>query len=88
MFLFWTPVEHGSGIDHYVIYRDTVSGFDSSNGDSIGATADTFYLDQAAGGIGVPGQNLYYLVRAVDNAGKKSDDSNCAGEFDKDIWNN
>jgi len=87
LFLFWTPVEHGAGIDHYVVYRDSVPGFDSAGGDSIGMTADTFYVDQAAGGIGDPGLSLYYLVRAVDPAGKKSDDSNCAGEFDKDLPN-
>ncbi|MFC1683415.1 hypothetical protein ACFL0G_04335 [Candidatus Zixiibacteriota bacterium] len=88
LFLYWTPVEHGAGIDYYVVFRDTVSGFDSSTGDSIGMTADTFYVDQAAGGIGDPGLSLYYLVRAVDPAGKKSDDSNCAGEFDKSVENN
>ena len=87
LFLFWTPVEHGAGIDHYVVYRDTVAGFVSAGGDSIGVTADTFYVDPSAGGIGDPELSLYYLVRAVDPTGKKSDDSNCAGEFDRTMGN-
>jgi len=87
LFLFWTPVEHGAGIDHYVVYRDSVPGFDSASGDSIGVTADTFYVDPSAGGIGDPELSLYYLVRAVDPTGKKSDDSNCAGEFDRTLGN-
>ena len=82
MFLFWSPVEAALGIDRYVVYRDTFPGFDSNGGDSIGITADTFFVDQAASGIGDPALNWYYLVRAVDLGGKKSDDSNRAGEFD------
>jgi len=87
MFLFWGPAGDDVGIDHYVVYRDTFPGFDSGSGDSIGATADTFYVDQEIGGIGDPGLNCYYLVRAVDLTGKESDDSNRAGEFDRDLSN-
>jgi len=87
MFLLWSPPPGPMTIDHYVIYRDTVPGFDSGGGDSIGVTADTFYVDPGIGAIGDPRLNCYYLVQAVDVLGKKSDDSNRAGEFDKDLPN-
>jgi hypothetical protein len=83
--LFWSPP--GEEVDHYVVYRDSFPGFDSGGGDSLGIAADTFYVDDVAGGVGDPGLNWYYVVRAVDVLGKKSDDSNCAGEFDKDLGN-
>lgn len=85
IFLFWSPAEDDQEIDYYVVYRANDPGFDSGSGDSIGVTADTFYVDPVVGGIGDPGLNWYYLVRAVDMSGNKSDDSNCAGEFDRII---
>ncbi len=87
MLLFWSAPWHPAGIDHYVVYRDSFPGFGSLDGDSVGVTADTFYLDQGIDAIGHPGLNVYYLVRAVDPAGKQSGDSNCAGEFDKNLSN-
>jgi hypothetical protein len=85
IFLFWSPPWDDVGIDHYVIFRDTFPGFDAGGGDSIGITMDTFYVEEAAGCIGDPELNMYYLVRAVDITGKESDDSNCAGEFDRHL---
>ncbi|KPL19119.1 MAG: hypothetical protein AMJ92_04395 [candidate division Zixibacteria bacterium SM23_81] len=87
IFLFWSPPRDDVGIDHYVVFRDTFPEFDSGGGDSIGVTMDTFYVEEAAGCIGDPGTNCFYLVRAVDITGKESDDSNCAGEFDRYLDN-
>jgi len=87
MFVFWSPAGDDVGVDYYVVYRDTLPVFDSAAGDSIGVTTDTFYVDEAPGGIGDPGLNCYYLVRAVDLTGKESDDSNHAGEFDRYLSN-
>lgn len=85
MLLVWSRPSRPMVIDHYVVYRDTFPGFDTGSGDSIGTTVDTFYVDPGVEGIGSPGLNCYYLVRGVDTLGKESDDSNCAGEFDKDL---
>ena len=84
--LCWSEPWDDLGIAWYVIYRDTVSGFTSSTGDSIGATADTFFLD-LDGAVGDPDLNRFYLIRAVDVTGKQADDSNCAGEFDISLSN-
>jgi hypothetical protein len=82
--LCWSEPHADMGIAAYVIYRDSTADFTSWDGDSIAATADTFFID-ADGGIGDPALNRYYLIRAVDGAGKRSDDSNCAGEFDREL---
>jgi len=84
--LSWSEPWDDLGIDWYVIYCDTVVGFTSADGDSIGATADTFFTDPHSA-VGDPGVNRFYLVRAVDVTGKRSDDSNRAGEFDMDLSN-
>lgn len=80
--LCWSEPHDDMGIASYVVYRDTASEFTSVDGDSIGATADTFFTDPQ-GAVGDLGVNRFYLVRAVDMTGKRSDDSNRAGEFDR-----
>lgn len=82
--LCWSAPDADLGISAYVVYRDTTADFTSLDGDSIAATADTVFIDDH-GGVGDPSLNLYYLVRAVDAAGKRSEDSNHAGEFDKQL---
>jgi hypothetical protein len=77
--LSWSPPA-GKAIARYVVYRDTTGDLDAGPEDSIGGTTDTTYLD--AGAIGAVGTNYYYIVKAVDDAGQKSDPSDPVGEFD------
>jgi hypothetical protein len=73
-------------VDHYTIYRNDDPGFSPDSADSIGSTADVFYIDSASA-LKDPGINHYYVVKAVDAGGGKSDDSNRAGEFDRHLTN-
>jgi hypothetical protein len=87
IFLEWTPViQDTSGspesTSHYVVYRSTDAAV--VPGDSIAGTADTTYLD--AGAAGSVANNYFYIVRAVDSAGNKSENSGQVGEFDKDVY--
>ncbi len=87
--LSWSPVTTDTiggpvTIDHYVIHRDTIHDFVASPANSLSITADTFFLDEAAG-VGNVGINHFYLLRAVDGASNKSKDSNRVGEFDRYI---
>jgi carboxypeptidase T len=90
--LSWSPVAFDTAgspviIDHYLIHRDTTFDFATSTANSLAVTADTFYLDATAGD-GNPSVNHFYLVRAVDGAGNKSEDSNMVGEFDASLMSN
>ena len=73
-------------IDYYVIHRDTVFDFVASPANSLDVSTDTFFVDTAAGD-GDPLVNHFYLVRAVDGGGNKSDASNRVGEFDRTLGN-
>lgn len=84
--LCWSGPWDDMGIDHYVIFRGAAPELNSQSGDSIAITGDTFFVD-IDGGVGDPGTNWFYLVRAVDVTGKGSEDSNCVGEFDIDLTN-
>jgi len=77
--LTWSPPS-GKAVVRYVVYRDTTGDFEAGPEDSIGGTTDTTYLD--AGAIGTVGTNYFYLVKAVDDIGQKSDPSGTVGEFD------
>jgi hypothetical protein len=77
--LSWTPPS-GKAVVRYVVYRDTTGDFEAGPEDSIGGTTDTTYLD--AGAIGTTGTNYFYVVKAVDDVGQKSDPSGTVGEFD------
>lgn len=73
--LIWSPVTEA---DHYVIYRDSLASFEPGPEDSVGATANTSYVD------GVPAAvEAYYVVRAVDAVGHKSEDSQKVGQFQR-----
>jgi hypothetical protein len=78
--LTWTEPASQSGIDHYIVFRSVDPG---GMMDSLAATADTTYLDAGAGGSSV--ENYYYTVKAVDTLGKRTAESNMAGEFDIDL---
>jgi hypothetical protein len=87
--LSWSPVTVDTAgeavvIDHYVVYRDTVHDFAASAANSL-AAVDQCRFDDMTAALGHTGTNHYYLVRAVDAAGTKSDDSNRVGEFDRYI---
>ena len=82
LFLWWSPVTDNWGVDYYVIYR----GIDPQTvQDSIGTAAGTEYLD--AGAVGDTTANYFYVIKAVDLGGNRSEESNCAGEFDRMMSN-
>ena len=78
--LTWTRPGAPGGLSHFVIYRSPVA---SEEGDSLGSTADTLYLDGGAAGDTLV--NHYYSVRTVDGLGQKSESSNHVGEFDRGL---
>jgi M6 family metalloprotease-like protein len=80
--LIWTVPYDNVGVDHYVVYRDTLSG---SLGDSIGIAGGTSYIDGGAAGDTLV--NYFYRVKAVDEAENTSTQSNQAGEFDRKMSN-
>jgi hypothetical protein len=70
------------GVVYYVVYRSTAI---TSLGDSLAGTIDTTYTDLGAAGI--VGTNYFYVVKAKDAAGNKSEESNKVGEFDRGLIN-
>jgi hypothetical protein len=82
IYLSWSEPAGPLGVDHYVIYRSTDPG---AVMDSLDATADTTYTD--VGVAGNVGTDYFYMVKAVDELGQKSLDSNVVGEFDVDLPN-
>ena len=70
--LSWSPA---AGAVSYVVYRDSLTGFQADPGDSLGSTADTIWVDCDAL------DKAYYLVRAVDAEGRKSAASAQVGQF-------
>ena len=87
--LSWTPITEDTlgepiVVDHYNVYRDDDPGFSPSSSDSIGTTADTFYIDFTPA-VNDTSFNHYYVVKAVDPGGRKSADSNRVGEFDRGL---
>jgi hypothetical protein len=83
--LHWSHAGDNVAIDHYVVYRATDPGFVPSGGNAIGQTEGTSYQD--AGVAGVVGADHFYLVKAIDTAGNLAEESNRAGEFDKEMLN-
>jgi hypothetical protein len=87
--LSWSEIAEDTGgnpiiVESYIIYRNVDPGFSPSPSDSIGSTADTFYVDPTAAVKDVE-INHHYVVKAVDSEGKKSADSNKVGESDRDL---
>lgn len=74
--LTWSPV---AGAVHYVIYRDSLAGFETMPEDSLGSAADTIWLDCDVM------DEAYYRVRAVDAEGQKSETSVEAGRYRKSL---
>jgi N-acetylmuramoyl-L-alanine amidase len=64
-------------VSYYVIYR---SQDPASDGDSIAGPTESAYLDPGAAKDTLA--NYFYLVRAVDTSGNRSELSNRVGEFD------
>jgi hypothetical protein len=54
-------------------------------GDSLASTTGTTYID--VGATGDTASNFFYMVKAVDPAGRKSEESNQVGEFGKSLPN-
>ena len=84
----WSPVSLDTagakeGISHYVVYRNTDPGFGADPSDSLAGVAETHYDD--AGAAGLAGTDYFYIVRAVDYAGLKSENSATVGEFDVEL---
>jgi len=84
--LSWTAIAQDtlgnplSGPD-YIIYRNASPTFSPGPADSIGATADTFFVDPAPA-VKDTSVNHTYVVHVADSTGRKSEDSNRAGEYD------
>jgi hypothetical protein len=81
--LTWSSPEET--VARYVVYRDTDPEFAPTPGDSIGGTTDTTFID--AGMADTPGFDHYYAIKAVNEAGQKSEPSNVVGEFDAQLEN-
>jgi serine protease AprX len=79
----WSPSSDDVGVSHYVIYRRDTPDYTPTHGDSLGSSTTTWYTD--AGAAGDTLTNYFYHVKAVDTSGKKSSDSNEAGEFDRHL---
>jgi subtilisin family serine protease len=77
IYLSWTEPPSDLGVDYYVVFRAT-----DPDGpmDSLDSTPDTTYTDPGAAGD--TATNYFYTVKAVDQGGQKSSDSNEVGEFD------
>jgi len=73
----WTEPYDDIGVTRYVVYRNTAA---YSLGDSLTGTTDTTYTDM--GVVGDVDTNYFYMVKAVDGVGNKSEESNEVGEFD------
>ena len=85
--LLWSPAAGGAGADHYVVYRDTLPDFDPQPSDSIGGTTDTAFTDTSPGVVGDTGIQYFYVIKAVDAGGYKTEASNVVGEFDTGLVN-
>jgi len=79
----WSHSADNVAIDHYVVYRDTDPDFTPGSGYSVHQTKGTSYQDPGA--AGTVGTNYFYVVKAEDPSGNLAEDSNRAGEFDKDV---
>lgn len=60
-----------SGVKEYRVYRSDANTFNADSGNYIGSTASTSYVD----GNLTNGQTYYYRVKAFDNAGNDSNQS-------------
>jgi hypothetical protein len=87
--LIWTPVTVDTmgnpiTVDYYVIYRDTEPSFTPGPAKELATTVGTTYVDPNIAGD--PTVNYFYYVNAR-MSGTESANSECVGEFDKDLGN-
>jgi len=78
----WTEPHDDVGVSYYVMYRSINV---DSLGDSLASTIDTVYIDTSAAGDAIT--HYFYVVKAVDTAGNRSEESNKIGEFDIVLMN-
>jgi hypothetical protein len=78
MRLLWTETYDDVGVMRYEVYRSISP---HSLGSFLSETTDTTYVD--VGAAGDVNTNYFYIVKAVDTSGNKSEDSNRVGEFDQ-----
>jgi hypothetical protein len=85
IFLEWSPIvkniwNQTEEVPYYVVYRNQDPDFVTSPADSIGYTNIPSYVDPNSRWST---QAYYYVVKAVDDSGNKSDDSNRVGRISK-----
>jgi hypothetical protein len=83
----WSPVSADTAgsplmVDHYQVYRDTVTTFDPAS-DPVAVTTETFFLDDS-GVVGDPDHGYSYRVTAVAGF-KESSASAGVGTFGKEV---
>jgi hypothetical protein len=84
--LTWSPAAEGD-LSHYVVYRDTLSGFQPAAANSLAATVDTIFLDDDPGIVADTWRSYYYRIRATDLSGRTSEPSGAVGEFGRVLGN-
>ena len=82
--LTWSPPADAD-LDHYTVYRDTLSDFQPQTANSLAATTDTIFLDADPGVTADTLRSYYYRIRAVDSSGRNSEPSKAVGEFDRPL---
>ena len=81
----WNPVSQDTtgspvAIDHYEVYRDTLSYFEITAMIPIGVSSGTKFVD--IGSAGEPSSNHFYKIVTVSSEGVESVPSTTVGEFD------
>jgi|GEM_PF-1303139 len=89
LFLDWSPISKDIGhqteqVDYYIVYRHQSPHDPFSASDSIGFSITPCYFDPMGRRLS---QNYYYVVKAVDDSGNKSGDSNRVGKFSNTLIN-
>jgi hypothetical protein len=73
-------------VGRYVVYRGNEPDFETEPGDSIGVADDISFVDTTAA-VGDTAVDHYYIIQAVEINGRRSDDSDRVGEFDRTVVN-
>jgi len=89
IFLEWSPIAKNLNnqteeVPYYVVYRNLDPDFEPSTADSIGYADTNSYIDLNSRWST---QAYYYVVKAVDDSGNKSEASNKAGRFNHNLIN-
>jgi hypothetical protein len=67
--LTWMPASDNVGVHHYLVYRDTTSGFVPNPDVSFAPSYDTVYVDSQVEHM----TSYYYRVSAVDSSGNRGE---------------